>query len=155
MVGTISSMDISLSKCREIVKDKGDWRVTLYGVIKNWTQLSNWTGKQLVLWLKFQLRDISQWHNQDDNIGHSWLQFPSPEKRKVKVAQACLTLCDLLDCSLPGSSVRGILQAIILEWVPIPSSEELPAPGIEPGSPALQVDSFPAERPGKPHQKNN
>ena len=35
----------------------------------------------------------------------------------VLVAQSCLTLCDLMGCSPPGSSVHGILQARILEWV--------------------------------------
>ena len=35
------------------------------------------------------------------------------------VAQSCLTLCDPMDCSSPGSSVHGILQARILEWVAI------------------------------------
>ena len=38
----------------------------------------------------------------------------------VLVAQSCLTLCDLMDCSPPGSSVHGILQARILGWVAIP-----------------------------------
>ena len=38
------------------------------------------------------------------------------------VAQSCLTLCDPMDCSLPGSSVYGILQARILEWAAIPFS---------------------------------
>ena len=38
------------------------------------------------------------------------------------VAQSCLTLCDPMDCRLPGSSVHGILQAIILEWVAMPFS---------------------------------
>ena len=38
---------------------------------------------------------------------------------KVTVTQSCLTLCNPMDCSLPGSSVHGILQARILEWVPI------------------------------------
>ena len=37
----------------------------------------------------------------------------------VLVSQSCLTLCDPIDCSLPGSSVHGILQARILEWVAI------------------------------------
>ena len=37
------------------------------------------------------------------------------------VAQLCLTLCDAMDWSLPSSSVHGILQARILEWVDIPS----------------------------------
>ena len=40
-------------------------------------------------------------------------------KVKVKVAQLCLTLCDPMDWSLPGSCVHGILQARILEWVAI------------------------------------
>ena len=35
----------------------------------------------------------------------------------MSVTQSCLTLCDPMDCSLPGSSVHGILQATILEWV--------------------------------------
>ena len=35
--------------------------------------------------------------------------------------QSCLTLCDPLDCSPPGSSVHEILQATILQWVPFPS----------------------------------
>ena len=41
------------------------------------------------------------------------------QKVKVKVSQSCLTLCDAMDCSPPGSSVYGILQARILEWVVI------------------------------------
>ena len=36
-----------------------------------------------------------------------------------EVTQLCLTLCDPMYCSLPGSSVHGIFQARILEWVPI------------------------------------
>ena len=38
------------------------------------------------------------------------------------VTQLCLTLCDPVDCSPPGSSVHGILQARVLEWVAMPSS---------------------------------
>ena len=41
---------------------------------------------------------------------------------KVLFAQSCPTLCDLMDCSPPGSSAHGILQARILEWVAIPFS---------------------------------
>ena len=40
-------------------------------------------------------------------------------KKEGEVTQSCLTLCDPMDCSLPGSSVHGILQATILEWVAI------------------------------------
>ena len=47
-------------------------------------------------------------------------------------------------------TVHGILQARILKWVAYPSPVDLPDPGIEPESPALQADSLPAELPGKP-----
>ena len=40
-------------------------------------------------------------------------------KVKVLVSQSCPTLCDPMGCSLPGSSVHGILQVRILEWVAI------------------------------------
>ena len=40
-----------------------------------------------------------------------------------EVAQSCPTLCDPVDCSLPGSSVHRIPQARILEWVAIPSQD--------------------------------
>ena len=66
------------------------------------------------------------------------------------VAQTCPTLCDPVDCSPPGSSVHGILQARILEWVAMLSSRDLPNPGIKPRSPALQAGSLPSEPPGKP-----
>ena len=63
----------------------------------------------------------------------------------VLVAQSRLTLCDPMDCSLPGFSVCGILQVRILEWVAIPFSRDLPDTGMEHGSPALQADSLPTE----------
>ena len=50
----------------------------------------------------------------------------------VLVVQLCPTLCDPMDCSLPGSSVCRILQARILEWVAVPFPEDLPDPEIEP-----------------------
>ena len=68
----------------------------------------------------------------------------------MKVAQSRLTLCNLMDCSPPGSSVYGILQARMLEWVAIPFSRDLPDPGIKPGSPTLQADSLLSEPLGKP-----
>ena len=49
----------------------------------------------------------------------------------AKLLQSCLTLCDPMDCSPPGSSVHGILHAIILEWVAMPPPEDLTDPGIE------------------------
>ena len=46
----------------------------------------------------------------------------------VKLLQLCLTLCDPMDCSLPGSSVRVISQARVMEWVAMPSSKESSGP---------------------------
>ena len=66
-------------------------------------------------------------------------------KVKVLVTQLCPSLCDPIDCSPPGSSVHGILQARIFS---LPG--DLPNPGIKLGSPALQADSLSSEPPGKP-----
>ena len=66
-------------------------------------------------------------------------------KVKVKATQSCPTPCDPMDYT-----VRRILQARILEWVTVPFSRDLPNPGTEPRSPALQADSLPAEPHGKP-----
>ena len=57
--------------------------------------------------------------------------------------------CDPMDCSPPNSSVHGILQARILEWVAKPSSRGLSHPGIKPRSSALQAGSLLSESPGK------
>ena len=56
----------------------------------------------------------------------------------AKLLQLCLTLCDPLDCSPPGYSVRGILQAwdspTYWSGLPFPPPGDLPGPGIEPMS---------------------
>ena len=68
-------------------------------------------------------------------------------------AQLCLTLCDPMDCNLPGYSIHEIFQAKILEQVAISSSGDLPDPGVEFASsvaPALQVDSIPLSHQGSP-----
>ena len=61
--------------------------------------------------------------------------------------------CDPKDCSPPGSSVHGILQARILEWAAISFSREFPYPGTESrsfASPTLVGRFFTIEPPGKP-----
>ena len=68
--------------------------------------------------IKLKLRRVVQIHN-------TW-HYPGPSQSAGKlylcvlVTQLCLTLCEPMDCGLPGSSVHGILQARILEWVAIP-----------------------------------
>ena len=72
----------------------------------------------------------------------------------AKSAQLCLTLCDLMDHRPPGSSVHGILQARILEWVAVPSSRGSSPPRDQTRiSYCLlhwQAGSFPQVPPGKP-----
>ena len=80
--------------------------------------------------------------NKEDMI-NTW------KKVKVLVAQSCPALCNPMDCSLAGSSVHGILQARILEWVAFISPGDLPYPGIQPWSLTLQADSLSSEPPGK------
>ena len=68
------------------------------------------------------------------------------------VAQLCLTLCDPMDCSPPGSPVQGILQARIR--LPFPSPGDLSDPEHEPTfpvSPALTSRFFTTKPPGKPN----
>ena len=70
-----------------------------------------------------------------------WLFWKCIRNFMFKVTQSCLTLCDPVDCGPPGSSIHGILQARILEWVAISFSRGSSQPRIEPRSPALQADS--------------
>ena len=57
------------------------------------------------------------------------------ESVKVLVTQSCPTLCNPTDRSPPGSSVHGISQAGVYSVLPLPSSGDLPDPGIKPKSP--------------------
>ena len=74
----------------------------------------------------------------------------------------CLLSCvwlfwDALDCNPPGSSVRGILQARTLKWLPCSPPGDLPDPGMEPRavSPALEGRFFTSEPTGCQDQPNN
>ena len=71
-------------------------------------------------------------------------------KVKVLVTQACLTVCNTTNCSLPGSSCPWNSPAKILQWVAIPFSRGSSWPRYQPRSPALQADSLPSESPGSP-----
>ena len=70
---------------------------------------------------------------------HRWLNIEISKEMSVCMecvcfAQPCSTLCDPLDCSLPGSSVHRIFQARIVERVAMLSSKESSDPGVKPAS---------------------
>ena len=80
-----------------------------------------------------------------------WFYEYMKVKRKVLVAQSYATLCDPMDCSLPGIPLS--LEFSRQEYwsrLAFPFPGDLPNPGTKSGSPALQADSLPSEPPGKP-----
>ena len=89
--------------------------------------------------LENQMWDIRERQNSSMFL---WIEQMKDRKKESEseVTQLCPTLWDPMDCSPPGSSVYGIFQARILEWVPFPSPGDLPE-GTEPWSLALQADS--------------
>ena len=64
-------------------------------------------------------------------------------------AQSCLTFCNPMDWSPPGSSVHGFSRQEYWTGLPFPSPGDLPNPGIKPASPALAGRSFATRLPGK------
>ena len=88
------------------------------------------------------------------NVGHSWAGTQSKKtlffrKVKVLVAQLCPTLCDSMNCSPPGSTVHGIFQARILEWVDLPVSRESSWSRDRTRAPSWQEDFLSSEVPGE------
>ena len=82
-----------------------------------WQQVLAWKWQQVPAWTKALLP--TSWVNLDKSTGSSKSHFE--RKWKVSVTQSCLTLCNPMNCSPLGSSVYGILQSRILEWVAISS----------------------------------
>ena len=70
---------------------------------------------------------------------HHWLNAHEGEG---EVTQSCLTLCNPVDYSLPGFSSMGFSRQEYWSGLPFPSAGDLPDPGIEPGSPTLEVDAL-------------
>ena len=78
-------------------------------------------------------------HQAPPSLGFSWqehwsgLPFPSPmHESESEVAQSCPTLSDPMDCSLPGSSAHGILQARVLEWGAVAFSGKIRLVSLDP-----------------------
>ena len=128
--GIINLMDMSLGKLQELVVDREAWPAAVHRVTKSWTLRV--TKSDLVTELI--------WWNIRGCI-------------PAKSLHSCQTLCDPMDCSLPGSSFHEMLQASILEQVAISSSG-----GCSPTRGPTQVSCigrralFPLAPPEKPHR---
>ena len=131
----------------------------------------DWASKHThtyTIFISPQYNSDSEFENHQNNLNYSnWpklnyhiikaysiLNFmPSPSSLPIESGSvkslSCVRLWDPMDCIPPGSSVHGILQARLLEWVAFLSSGALPNPGIKPGSSALKADSLPSVLPGK------
>ena len=86
-------------------------------------------------------------------VGHDWvtslsLSLSSIQISMCLVAQSCPTLCNPVDCNLPGSPSMGFSRQEYWSGSPFPSPGDLSNPGIKPGSPAFQADALTSEPPG-------
>ena len=93
-----------------------------------------------------EVRDLIQDHTALQRLKHC------SRYRMCVCVLSRLTLCDPMDCSLPGSSVHGMFQVRILEWVAISSSRECSRPRartLVSWSPVLAGSSLPKFPPGK------
>ena len=72
-------------------------------------------------WQPTRLRHPWDSLGKNTGVGCHFLFQRMKVKSESEVTQSCPTLGDLIDCSRPGSSVHGISQARVLEWVPSPS----------------------------------
>ena len=90
------------------------------------------------------------WAKGDHTVGSCTPHIGENVKVKLLVTQSCLTLCDPIDCSLPGSSILGFPGQEYWSGLPFPSPGNIPNATIKPGSPELQADSLLSKLPGKP-----
>ena len=129
--------------------DRGTWRATVHGIAKSQTWLSDFThtvGMTTVSTSQgYRVNELSEMLGQllcKSLSCHQWREtqhYLSQQSLMCSVAQLCLTLWDPMVCSPPGSSVHGILQAGILEWVAFPLLQGiLPTQGSNSGLPCCK-----------------
>ena len=119
---------VAMPSSRESSQPKGQTHVSCYSCLGRWIlyHCSTWEARSLeLIYFVYMTLHICR-------TATPLFPYPQPllttillsasMKAKALVIQLCPTLCDPMDCSLPGSFVHGILQARILKWVAMPSS---------------------------------
>ena len=105
--------DLESCICRNFSSSRKYSRVFFFLMYPDYSRISSiiFTDKMIAL----------EWLHGDPDLGEKRMEGAGPvtTKRESEVAQSCLTLCNTSDHSLPGSSVHGIFQARILEWVAV------------------------------------
>ena len=158
--GTTDTMDMSLSRLRELVMDWETWSTTVHGVAKSQTQLSNWT--ELNWMPNFQSIPTTSCQPQ---VCFLWLWVCFCFFRFSSVTESCPILCDPMDYSTTGFPVHHQLPEPTqtqVHWVsnawsgyPFLSPGYLSDPEIKPRSPALSADSLLSELPGKLNRRGS
>ena len=127
--GVTDSMDMSLNKLSETVKDRESWRAAVYGVTKSWTRLSDWTTTKWEIWrnrYNWGLGTVWEW------IWHCC----------CSVIQLCPALWNPTDCSMPDLSIPHHLLEFTQAHVHCNSDAIQPSHPLMPSSPALDLSQY-------------
>ena len=167
-------MDMSVIKLWEIVKERKAWCAAVYVVAKSWTWLSDWTEMLLYticsLTLIYNYCFINRIEKKElkaksivilafiftyiTTFTYIYLFLLlfllSWEKWKWKLLSCVRQFVTLWTVARQAPLSMGFSRQEYWNWLPFPSPGDLPNPGIELGSPALQADSLPSEAPGNP-----
>ena len=100
-----------------------NWGFPVSGVARNQRQLANTKSRNIV-----HTQSTCMWPQMNRRFSISLIPDYNSNKCECSVAQSCPTLRDPRDCSLPGSSVHGVFQARVLEWVAISFSRGFSPP---------------------------